>query len=105
MTTAGEMIPNEMITTTEALHGRQILRTCGVVWANVTYNGGCADPNRVNTLNAACARRKALRLLCEGAKALGANAVVGLRFDSTGIRDRDVDFCAYGTAVVVNSNV
>jgi uncharacterized protein YbjQ (UPF0145 family) len=59
----------------------------------------------VNTKNAACARRKALGLLCEGAKALGANAVVGLRFDSTSIRDRDVEFCAYGTAVVVNPNI
>lgn len=46
-------------------------------------------------------RRHALDRLTENARALGANAVIGMRFDSSEIGQQLTEIVAYGTAVVV----
>jgi uncharacterized protein YbjQ (UPF0145 family) len=46
-------------------------------------------------------RRHALDRMSENARALGANAVVGMRFDSSEIGQQLTEIVAYGTAVVV----
>ncbi|HWP42918.1 MAG TPA: heavy metal-binding domain-containing protein [Blastocatellia bacterium] len=97
-------ITYDLIATTESIPGFKVVKSCGIVLANAACNDRCADPNRINSVNANCARRSALESLRRAAEELGANAVVGLRFDSTPLRSRDTDFCAYGTAVVVEKS-
>lgn len=46
-------------------------------------------------------RGRAMYLLAERARALGGNAVVGLRFDSGPVDENLSEVVAYGTAVVV----
>src|SRR2546429_2471362 len=46
-------------------------------------------------------RQQALERLWERAQAMGANAVVSMRFDSSAIGDIMSEIVAYGTAVVV----
>ncbi len=47
------------------------------------------------------ARRHALDRLIEHARAMGANAVAGVRFDSSEIGNNMSEIIAYGTAVIV----
>jgi uncharacterized protein YbjQ (UPF0145 family) len=47
------------------------------------------------------ARRHALDRLIEHARAMGANAIAGVRFDSTEIGNNMSEILAYGTGVVV----
>jgi uncharacterized protein YbjQ (UPF0145 family) len=49
------------------------------------------------------ARHHALNRLVEHAQALGANAVAGVRFDSSEIGNNMSEIIAYGTAVVVTA--
>lgn len=46
-------------------------------------------------------RQDAFDLLCSHAAALGANAIVGLRYDATEIASGVTEVLCYGTAVVV----
>ena len=47
------------------------------------------------------ARQDAYDLLCQHAVALGANAVIGLRYDATEIAQGVTEVLCYGTAVMV----
>jgi len=47
------------------------------------------------------ARRHAVERLVEHAQAIGGNAVIGMRFDSSDVGDGLVEVVAYGTAVQV----
>ena len=47
------------------------------------------------------ARQEAYELMVEHAAALGANAVIGMRYDANEIADGITEVLAYGTAVVV----
>lgn len=47
------------------------------------------------------AREEVLRRLIQGAKQMGANAVIGLRFSSANVGSGFAEIFAYGTAVVV----
>ena len=49
------------------------------------------------------ARRHALDRLIEHAQAMGANAIAGVRFDSTEIGNNMSEILAYGTAVMIRS--
>lgn len=46
-------------------------------------------------------RRHAIDRMIENAKLLGANAIVAMRFDSSGIGQQLTEIVAYGSAVVV----
>src|SRR5829696_679824 len=46
-------------------------------------------------------RSDALELVLQHAQALGANAVIGLRYDATEVMDGVTEVLCYGTAVVV----
>jgi uncharacterized protein YbjQ (UPF0145 family) len=48
-------------------------------------------------------RRHAMDRLIENARLMGANAVVGMRFDSSEIGQSLTEIAAYGTAVVIES--
>jgi uncharacterized protein YbjQ (UPF0145 family) len=47
-------------------------------------------------------RRHAMDRMIENARIMGANAVVGMRFDSSEIGESLTEIVAYGTAVVVS---
>jgi uncharacterized protein YbjQ (UPF0145 family) len=47
------------------------------------------------------ARQEAFELMCEHAEAMGANAVIGMRYDANEVMSGVTEVLAYGTAVVV----
>ena len=49
-------------------------------------------------------REQALDRLSEDAEALGANAIVGLRFTTTSMMQGAAEFLVYGTAVVIEED-
>jgi uncharacterized protein YbjQ (UPF0145 family) len=51
------------------------------------------------------ARQDAFVQLCDHARALGANAIIGLRYDATEIAPGVTEVLCYGTAVVVTSEL
>ena len=57
----------------------------------------------ITLLSALCekTRNEAFRLMLEHAAALGANAVVGVRYDATEVMQGVTEVLCYGTAVVV----
>ncbi len=50
------------------------------------------------------ARSEALQHMIDHARAMGANAVIGVRYDTTEIAEGMDEVLAYGTAVVVESS-
>jgi uncharacterized protein YbjQ (UPF0145 family) len=53
------------------------------------------------TKNLESSRQEAIERLTAAAEALGANAVVAMRFDTTEMGDTWTEVCAYGTACTV----
>jgi len=53
------------------------------------------------TKNLHDSRQEAVDRLVEEAQAKGANAIIAMRFDASSMGDMWTEFCAYGTAVVV----
>ena len=47
------------------------------------------------------AREEAYDLLVEHARAMGANAIIGMRYDANDVMDGVTEVLAYGTAVVI----
>ena len=101
------------ITTTFELPGYRIIQSLGVVLgitvrsrsvlgtigANLqTLRGG-----NISMWTEMCnqARQEAYDLMAQHAAALGANAVVGVRYDANEVSDGVTEVLAYGTAVVV----
>jgi uncharacterized protein YbjQ (UPF0145 family) len=64
-------------------------------------NGSALDEYREDL---AVIRREALARMAAEAEGLGANAVVGVRFDSAEVGREMVEIVAYGTAVVVQDD-
>lgn len=48
------------------------------------------------------AREQAFERMCDHAKAAGANAIIGMRYDATEIGEGITEVLCYGTAVVVD---
>ncbi len=102
------------IATTDGIAGAQIATTLGVVTGiairsrgvggnimaglDALGNGSALDEYR-DDLTAI--RREALARMAAEAEGLGANAVVGLRFDTAEVGREMVEVVAYGTAVVL----
>ena len=90
-----------MVTVTETLHGHRITHSLGVVHGvaiqQVTYPSslGVADMIEANLR----ARREALAQVMRFAAEMGANAVVGVRYDTAKLSETATEFLAYGTAV------
>ena len=64
-------------------------------------NGSAIDEFRDDLL---AVRWEALTRMCRAAKDLGANAVVGTRFDAAEVGREMVEIIAYGTAVVLQKS-
>lgn len=106
-------IAAHMITTTFDIQGYSVVQNLGIVqgisvrsagfMGNVQASLQSLWQGNVSTLNQLCekTRDEALKLLIKHAQALGANAIVGLRFDANELGSIGTEILAYGTAVVV----
>ncbi len=102
-----------IVTTTENVPGRRVREARGQVYGVVVRSRGIAGnvmaglrtilggEIREYTELLEEARRHAIDRMVENATAMGANAVVMMRFDSSEIGQSMTEVVAYGTAVVL----
>jgi uncharacterized protein YbjQ (UPF0145 family) len=107
------MLTSDMVTTAYELPGHRVTRTVGVV-RGVTVR----SRSLLGTLGASLqtvlggnitlfeemcekTREQALDLMVSHAAQLGANAVIGVRYDATEVMEGVTEVLAYGTAVQV----
>jgi uncharacterized protein YbjQ (UPF0145 family) len=103
----------EMTTTAFGLDGYRVTRTIGVVRGITvrsrsifgTIGAGLQTlvGGNISILTELCERTRgeAFDLMCEHAQALGATAVVGIRYDATEVIKGTTEVLCYGTAVVL----
>jgi len=106
-------LPLDRVTTAFELPGHRIVRSLGVVRGIVvrsrnvfgTFVAGIQTlfGGNISLWSEMCeqARREAFELMALHAKQVGANAVVGARYDATEISTGVTEVLCYGTAVVV----
>jgi uncharacterized protein YbjQ (UPF0145 family) len=109
-------IPHAMTTTTFELDGYRVTKTLGVVRGIIVRSrsiiGNFAAGlqtlvgGNITLLTELCekTRNDAFDLMVQHAAELGANAVVGVRYDATEVMQGVTEVLAYGTAVVVEKN-
>jgi uncharacterized protein YbjQ (UPF0145 family) len=102
-----------MTTTAFALDGYRTTRTLGVVRGVTVRSRSILGTigaslqtlvgGNITLLTELCekTRADAFELVLQQARSLGANAVVGLRYDATEVMDGVTEVLCYGTAVVV----
>ena len=102
-----------MTTTTFELEGHRVVRTLGVVRGITVRSrsifgtiGGALQTlagGNITLFTELCekTRGEAFAMLLEHAQQIGANAVVGVRYDATEVMDGVTEVLCYGTAVVV----
>lgn len=100
-----------LVVTTDQLPGYEIRQILGEVVSSMArtrnpyregvknLRGGAYDPSAPDNLTRW--RTDSVARLGEEALRLGANAVVGMRFDSRDCGEMWMEICAYGTAVIV----
>ena len=111
--TAGKMVSHNMVTTQFELDGYRVTRTLGVVRGIVvrsrsifgTIGAGLQTlvGGNITLLTNLCekTRQEAFDLMLRHAAEIGANAVVGARYDATEVMQGVTEVLAYGTAVFV----
>ena len=90
------------VTTLNAVSGREVAGELGPVMGVIArVRDVPAGPNALESYAAMLnrSRREAVQRLATQAEAIGADAVVGLRFDSSEITQTLSEICAYGTAI------
>lgn len=102
-----------IVVTTDAIPGRRVVRTLGLVKGNTIrarhvgkdilagLKGLVGGEISEYTKMVAESREQSLDRLIEEAEALGANAVVGLKFTTASMMQGAAELLAYGTAVLV----
>jgi uncharacterized protein YbjQ (UPF0145 family) len=103
-----------LVSTTNDIPGRTIVRHIGLV-RGITVRSRSALGNFAGGIQslfggkltvfvslAETARQEAFDHLCQHATELGANAIIGMRYDANEIMEGITEVLAYGTAVVVN---
>ena len=105
------MIDEKLITTAQEIPGYRIARNLGVVRGiivrsrSIVGNIGASLQTlfggNITIYTELCerARDDAHRLMIDHAGQLGANAIIGVRYDATEISDGVTEVLAYGTAV------
>lgn len=106
-------IPHNMTTTQFELDGYQITRSLGIVRGIIVRSRSIVGTigaglqtlvgGNITLLTNLCekTRSDSFELMLEHAAQLGANAVVGIRYDATEVMQGVTEVLAYGTAVVV----
>lgn len=107
------MVPHEFVTTAFELPGFRVKRNFGVVRGVVvrsrsfvgTLGAGLQTivGGNISIFSSLCekTRQEAFDLMIDHASALGANAIIGARYDATEIMNGVTEVLAYGTAVEV----
>ncbi|MES2269174.1 MAG: YbjQ family protein [Bacteroidota bacterium] len=102
-----------LITTSTGLDGYKVVKHLGVVRGITVrsrsvvgnFAGGIQSlfGGRLSVYVELCenAREEAYHLLIQHAQALGANAIIGMRYDANEVMQGITEVLAYGTAVVV----
>jgi uncharacterized protein YbjQ (UPF0145 family) len=102
-----------IVTTTDAIPGKRIVRTLGLVRGNTirarhlgrdilaVFRNLVGGEVSEYTKMLAESREQALDRLVDEAEDLGANAVVALRFVTSEVMQGAAELLAYGTAVVI----
>ena len=105
-----------MTTTAWTLEGYDVTRTLGVVRGITVRSRSIVGTlgatlqtlvgGNITLLTELCekTREEAFDLLLQHAQELGANAVVGVRYDATEVMQGVTEVLCYGTAVVVSKN-
>ncbi|HZQ91835.1 MAG TPA: YbjQ family protein [Terriglobales bacterium] len=105
-------VRHDMVSTTFDLTGHRVVRTLGVVRGITvrsrsvlgTIGAGLQTlvGGNITLLTELCekSRSKAFELMLQHAAELGANAIVGARYDATEVMQGVTEVLAYGTAVV-----
>lgn len=109
-------VSHQMVTTTLDLPGYTITQSLGVVRGivvrtrNIFVNIGAAFQSlaggNIGAWSKLCeqAREEAFDIMIQHASEIGANAIVGARYDATELSGGVTEVLAYGTAVVVHPN-
>jgi uncharacterized protein YbjQ (UPF0145 family) len=105
---------NEAMTTTAfTIDGYQTVRTLGVVRGVTVRSRSIAGSigaafqtivgGNITLLTQLCehARLEAFEIMCGHADSVGANAIIGVRYDATEVMQNCTEVLCYGTAVVV----
>ena len=105
-----------MVTTAFELPGQRIVRNLGVVRGitvrsrSVVFNllGGLQSlfGGNITIYTELCEQARGMTYdqMCEHARGLGANAIVGMRYDATEVMAGLTEVLCYGTAVVVEAS-
>ena len=108
-----EMVAHTMVTTQFELDGFRVVRNLGIVrgivvrsrsiFGNIGASLQTIIGGNITLLTNLCekTRADAFNLMLEHAAQLGANAVVGARYDATEVMQGVTEVLAYGTAVFV----
>ncbi len=107
------MTTNLMVTTTFNFDGYKVVKHLGVVRGIIvrsrsvvgSFGAGVQQifGGNISIYTELCeqARQEAFELMMQHAQQIGANAVLGMRYDANEISDGVAEVLAYGTAVVV----
>ena len=107
------MIPHEFVTTTFDLPGYRVRRNIGIVRGIVVRSRSIVGTlgaslqtmlgGNISLFSELCekTRQDAFELMLQHAAAVGANAVLGARYDATEVMQGVTEVLAYGTAVEV----
>src|SRR3954451_16062642 len=107
------MVPHEFVTTGFDLPGYRIKRNFGIVRGIVVRSRSIVGTigaslqtivgGNISLFSKLCeqTRNDAFDLMLQHAEALGANAVIGVRYDATEIMQGVTEVLSYGTAVEV----
>ena len=107
------MIDHALTTTAFTIDGFQVTKTLGVVRGITVRSRSVIGTigaslqtlvgGNITLFTQLCekAREEAFQLMLEHASALGANAVVGIRYDATEVMQGVTEVLCYGTAVTV----
>src|SRR5437764_225254 len=107
------MVPHEFVTTAFEIPGYRITRNFGVVRGIVVRSrsiigtlGATLETlvgGNITLFSSLCekTREDAFEILLKHAGALGANAIIGMRYDATEIMQGVTEVLAYGTAVEI----
>ena len=102
-----------IVVTTDSIPGRRVVKTLGLVKGNTIrarhvgkdilagLKGLVGGEITEYTKMVAESREQCIDRVVEEAEALGANAVVGLRFTTASMMQGAAELLAYGTAVIV----
>jgi uncharacterized protein YbjQ (UPF0145 family) len=115
-TSSGPTVPHNMVTTAFTLDGYRIVRNLGLVRGIIVRSRSIVGTigaglqtlvgGNISLLTNLCekTREHAFDLMLEHAAELGANAVIGMRYDATEVMQGVTEVLAYGTAVYVESS-